>query len=205
MIYKITTGGVMKIDKKFLCCNGIKRSMYRVRCKKCGRTIETYRIDIERSKICSNRCKHYKKTPKGLKQVIGFEGIYSISKEGKIWCHYKYGWLKHGYSKGGYVNYVLTKNKKRYHVGISRLMAKHFLLNYSSRLEVNHKDCNKENNNIKNLEMTTRKQNQRHAIKNGRMKFNDEIKAYCKKHHVRIEVAAYEIKRKLQQNTVKSS
>lgn len=46
-----------------------------------------------------------------------------------------------------------------------RLVAKHFLECFDKKLEVNHKDGNKENNNIKNLEMVTRSENLKHSYR----------------------------------------
>jgi len=73
--------------------------------------------------------------------------------------------MKSGFCKGDYVKYILTKNCKRYNISIYRLVAKHFLNNYSIKLEVNHKDLKKSNNNFLNLEMVTRLENQRHYAK----------------------------------------
>jgi hypothetical protein len=45
---------------------------------------------------------------------------------------------------------------------VHRIVAKYFM--HDSSLEVNHKDGDKKNNNIKNLEYVTRSQNIRHSI-----------------------------------------
>lgn len=52
---------------------------------------------------------------------------------------------------------------------ISRLVAGAFLENPASLPEVNHKDCDKSNNRLDNLEWVTAKQNSIHASENGRM------------------------------------
>ena len=50
------------------------------------------------------------------------------------------------------------------HFKVHRLVAKYFLKEYSDELQVNHKDGNKLNNNVLNLEMVDRRENIRHAI-----------------------------------------
>jgi len=50
---------------------------------------------------------------------------------------------------------------------VHRLIAETFLDNYSNELDVNHKDCNKTNNKLENLECVTKKENIEHARKNG--------------------------------------
>lgn len=52
---------------------------------------------------------------------------------------------------------------------IHRLVAKHFLANPDNLPQVNHKDCNKSNNHVDNLEWTSGSNNIKHAHKEGRM------------------------------------
>lgn len=76
--------------------------------------------------------------------------------------------------KNGYFSYNLTMpdgSKKRCYA--HRLVAEAYLTKPSkAHIEVNHKDGNKLNNYIDNLEWITSSENQQHAIKNGLRKFN---------------------------------
>ena len=68
--------------------------------------------------------------------------------------------------KDGYPIVTLGKNGSRYHVKIHRLVAKAFIPNPDNLPEVNHKDGNKTNNNISNLEWMTQLDNIKHAKEN---------------------------------------
>ena len=64
--------------------------------------------------------------------------------------------------KSGYYNICLVNNKNRKTLKVHRLVAQSFIPNLENKPEVNHKDKNKLNNNIDNLEWMTRKENNIH-------------------------------------------
>lgn len=100
------------------------------------------------------------------KDIPSFKGLYQASTKGNIRSLYKNIILKQSTSKNGYRKVMLCKNKKRKLCSVHRLIAMTFLDNYSEKLQVNHKDGNKKNNTIKNLEMVTCKENIQHSFKN---------------------------------------
>ena len=106
-----------------------------------------------------------------FKPVQGYEGLYSISSEGVVYTHarryVKPGPLKQGTTKRGYKMVTLFKNSKGTSVYVHRLVAKHFLTD-SEKEQVNHKDCDKTNNKVDNLEWVTNEENRLHALANGR-------------------------------------
>ena len=62
----------------------------------------------------------------------------------------------------GYLRVYLYKNGKRKHHKIHRLVAKAFIPNPEDKPQVNHKDGNKKNNSITNLEWVTDEENKLH-------------------------------------------
>ena len=79
------------------------------------------------------------------------------------------------YIKSGYFHVNLSNNneKIRKTLKVHRLVAQAFIPNLEEKLEVNHKDKNKLNNNIENLEWMTRKENNIHRC--------EGIKIVCNK------------------------
>lgn len=74
--------------------------------------------------------------------------------------------LSQYYSNGGYLAVKITRN------GIGRKYLVHILVMWAfngknNKREINHKDGNKKNNNIENLEYCTRSENILHAYKTG--------------------------------------
>lgn len=70
-------------------------------------------------------------------------------------------------NRKGYLVYGISYNWKMSSHLAHRLVAEEFLPNPDNKKEVNHKDGNKANNNVLNLEWVTRRENLDHAIKNG--------------------------------------
>jgi DNA-binding transcriptional regulator YiaG len=70
----------------------------------------------------------------------------------------------------GYYKVVLSKNSKMKNYSVHRLIILSFLSNPNNYEFANHKDGNKLNNNVDNLEWCNRSQNQIHAYRNGLQK-----------------------------------
>jgi len=85
---------------------------------------------------------------------------YSVSNFGNI-MNNKTDKIMKLCDKGGYYNVGLT-NKIRKSLRVHRLVATAFIKNPENKPEVNHKDKNKLNNNILNLEWNTRLENCHH-------------------------------------------
>lgn len=67
----------------------------------------------------------------------------------------------------GYKQVFICVKNKHYMRYVHRLVAECYLPNPNNLAEVNHKDGNKANNNVDNLEWCTRSENLKHAIRTG--------------------------------------
>jgi len=93
---------------------------------------------------------------------------YFINEIGEVFST-KFGDLrKLAYNKTtpGYYSVHLCKDLKRHPKGVHRLLAEHYLHNYSIHLWVNHKNGIKTDNRLENLEMVTPRENVMHALQN---------------------------------------
>ena len=103
------------------------------------------------------------------KDIKGYEGLYLISNLGRI-KSLKYNeekLLQPYMTSTGYYKIDLRKNNVRKIKPIHRLVAETFIPKSNGYSEVNHKDGNKKNNNINNLEWVTRAENIKHSYATG--------------------------------------
>lgn len=75
--------------------------------------------------------------------------------------------LKPEISNTGYYRILLSVNGKHKHYLLHRLVAEAFLENPDNLPQVNHKNGNKLDNNVSNLEWCTSQENNKHAYKHG--------------------------------------
>lgn len=116
------------------------------------------------------------------KPVVGYEGSYSVSSKGRVKSLARYdeyercGKLVKRYrpekiltpriNKGGYYKVHLRTGGQK-HPTVHRLVCLSFISNPENKPTVNHKDGNKLNNNVDNLEWNTYSENTQHAYDNG--------------------------------------
>lgn len=105
--------------------------------------------------------------------VVGYEKLYEVSENGDV---RRLGVLRKCYVtpikiESGYLQIRLFRGGKKVHRVAHRLVAEAFLPKpEGDDLVVNHKDSDRANNRVSNLEWVTRKENSAHAARNGRLR-----------------------------------
>lgn len=119
------------------------------------------------------------------KNINGYEGLYQISNNGRVkslpklagksWRKEKI--LKTYLDKDGYVKVILCKENKTKFLSVHRLIAEAFIPNPNEFPQINHKDENKQNNSLENLEWCTCKYNINYGTRTERAmkRFKNEI------------------------------
>lgn len=97
-----------------------------------------------------------------MKDIKNYEGLYAITEDGKVWSYKRKKFLKPGNCRG-YVKINLYKDDKPARYFVHRLVAQAYLENPDNLPEVNHKDRDKTNNSVSNLEWVSPKANSAHS------------------------------------------
>ena len=98
------------------------------------------------------------------KEINGFEKLYMVSNTGKVKRVDKNKKLKLYTNKNnGYIYVNLSGNGKNKVLRVHKIVAEAFIPNKNKYKVINHKDGNKQNNRVDNLEWCTQKQNINHA------------------------------------------
>lgn len=114
------------------------------------------------------------------KDIINYEGLYQISNLGNVKSVKKSKLMKVDLHQDGYNRLWLSKENKSKGFLLHRLIAIHFIPNPNNLPEVNHKDADKLNNSIDNLEWCTHSENMAHANSMGLISTAEMIKTLKK-------------------------
>ena len=99
------------------------------------------------------------------KDIKGYEGKYQVSNLGRVKSlNYRGNTNKevimaNTQNKNGYFKIGLSKNNKKKNYTIHKLVAEAFIPNPNNLKEINHKDEDKSNNKVDNLEWCNHKEN----------------------------------------------
>ena len=101
------------------------------------------------------------------KDIKNWEEIYQVNELGQV-RNIKTGNLIHGdTNNAGYPRVGLYDNDRHQKLFRHRLVAEAFIPNPLNLKEINHKNGNKSDNTVENLEWITRTENEHHAHRNG--------------------------------------
>lgn len=104
-----------------------------------------------------------------MKDIKGYEGIYAITSCGKVWSYKNKRFIIPRPNEKGYLRIKLYKNGSYKTFGVHRLVAEAYIPNPENKEQVNHKDENKSNNCVNNLEWMTNKENANYGTRNERI------------------------------------
>ena len=113
--------------------------------------------------------------------VKGFTTV--VDKSGDVYSRFGKKLCKWVVNTGYYQVSIHHKGKRHFRY-VHRLVAEAFIPNPNNLPQVNHKDGDKLNNNVNNLEWVSNKQNTQHGYDNGSYKFKSRsvsVVATCKK------------------------
>ena len=135
-----------------------------------------------------------KEIPNGFKPIPGYNNSYYINEDGRV--------LSIGINKNGrrvskylipqngpcgYIIVGLMKDNKTHYERLHRLVALTFISNPNNYKQVNHKDEDKTNNNVNNLEWCTSEYNNNYGTRNNRIQ-NTRIKNLLRTSNVKWKV-----------------
>lgn len=109
------------------------------------------------------------------KDIKEYEGYYEVSNLGNVRSKERYvktggggkrlisSKIKNPFlNKRGYLRVQLFKNNRKKNFRVHRLVAQAFIENPENKLEINHKNLNKKDNIVSNLEWVTGEENRLH-------------------------------------------
>ena len=90
-----------------------------------------------------------------MKDIKNYEGLYAVTSCGRVWSYRLKKFMKLWDNGHGYLKVRLKKDNKSKIFYVHRLVAEAYISNPENLPTVNHKDENKANNSVNNLEYCT--------------------------------------------------
>ena len=132
------------------------------------------------------------------KDIPDYEGLYQVSNLGRVkalkkeWLSHHTAILTHGekiikpyLNHNGYLRVALSKDNKYHKFPVHRLVANAFIGKQpSDDYVINHKDYNRQNNCVDNLEWLTQKENSIYSKENARKSALTRLKPRSKEHYI---------------------
>jgi hypothetical protein len=109
-------------------------------------------------------------------EIKGYEGLYAVTYDGRVWSYVSNKWLSLRPASSGYHAVILAKDGIRKTHLVHRLVAEAFCDNPNCKPQVNHIDGSKTNNHADNLEWVTASENHKHAWETGLHKTSEAHK-----------------------------
>ena len=107
------------------------------------------------------------KGDKLMKDIKGYEGLYGITSCGKVWSYRRKKFLTPGDDgRGGYLYVALIRDGEKKWYRVHRLVAEAYIPNTDNLPQVNHRDENKTNNCLQNLEWCDASYNTNYGTRN---------------------------------------
>lgn len=109
-----------------------------------------------------------------FKPIKGWEDLYEITNDGKVYSIRSGKFLKPRLSMDGYERVALCRDGKNYEMRVHRLVAEAFINNPEQKPQINHIDFNKRNNIFTNLEWCDDYYNIHQSVSHGRKGFGNQ-------------------------------
>ena len=94
-----------------------------------------------------------------MKDIKNYEGLYAVTSCGRVYSYKRRRFLKPVCEKNGYLRVCLCRDGEIKWYLVHRLVAEAFIPNPDNLPQINHKDENKANNCLQNLEWCDAKYN----------------------------------------------